>query len=167
MPDKSHVGRRYVADGQVVDLDGAARFAAAVAGSDTVASDLGPVPPTYAAVSCLFPTLGQIILDPELGIQLDGMVHAEQEFTWHQPVATGDVLNSTATIAEVEDKRGRTFVTVALEATRPQTGARVLSGRALLLLAQSAGASPRVGGEADGLGPAASRGASPPGNGGS
>ena len=135
MPDRSHVGRRYVAEGQVADLEGAARFAAAVAGSDPVASDLGPVPPTYAAVYCLFPTLGQIILDPELGIRLEGMVHGEQEFTWHEPVAAGDVLNSTATIAEVEDKRGRTFMTVALEAIRPQTGARVLTGRALLLLA--------------------------------
>ena len=135
MPDKSHVGRRYSAEGQVVDPGGAATFASAVAGSDPVASDLGAVPPTFAAVYCLFPTLGQIILDPELGIRLDGMVHGEQQFTWHEPVAVGDVLDSTATIAAVEDKRGRTFVTVALEATRPQGGARVLSGRALLLLA--------------------------------
>jgi hypothetical protein len=45
------------------------------------------------------------------------------------------VLDAAATIADVEDKRGRTFMTVELEATRPQNGSRVLSGRALLLLA--------------------------------
>ena len=138
MPDKSHVGRRYSAAGQVVDPEGAARFAASVAGTDPVASELGAVPPTYAAVYCLFPTLGQIFLDPELGIRLDGLVHGEQEFTWHEPVAAGDVVDSAATIADVEDKRGRTYVTVALEATRPATGAPVLSGRALLLLSGGA-----------------------------
>lgn len=135
MPDSTHVGRRYVAQGQVVDPQGAARFAAAVAGSDPVPGDLGAVPPTYAAVYCLFPTLAQIFLDPEVGIRLDGMVHGEQEFTWHEPVSPGDVVDAAATIASVEDKRGRTYVTVEIEATRPENGARVLSGRALLLVA--------------------------------
>jgi hypothetical protein len=132
MPDSSHVGRRYVAAGQVVDPEGAARFAAAVAGSAPVASELGPVPPTYAAVYALFPSLGQLFLDDEVGIRLDGMVHGEQEFTWHQPVQPGDVVDSAATIASVEVKRGRTYVTVDLEAMRGDE--RVLSGRALLLM---------------------------------
>jgi acyl dehydratase len=139
MPDSSHVGRRYVAEGQVVDPEGAAAFAAAVAGGDPVASDLGPVPPTYAAVYCLFPTLGQVFLDPDLGIRLDGMVHGEQEFTWHRSVAPGDVVDASATIAGVEDKRGRTYVTIELEAFRPG-GDRVLSGRALLLVPASSAA---------------------------
>jgi len=60
------------------------------------------------------------------------IVHGEQEFTWHRPVQPGDVVDSAATIASVEVKRGRTYVTVELEATRGDE--RVLSGRALLLM---------------------------------
>ncbi len=135
MPDSSHVGRRYTAAGQVVDAQGAARFAAAVAGGDLEAAALGEVPPTYAAVYCLFPTLGQIFLDPEVGIRLDGMVHGEQEFTWHQAVQAGDVLDVSATIAGIAEKRGRQYITVELEARRTGAGEPVLSGRALLLVA--------------------------------
>ena len=135
MPDSSHAGRRFVAAGQVVDPERVRRFAAAVAGADPVASDLGAVPPTYAAVYCLFPTLGQLFADAELGVRLDGTVHAEQEFAWHAPVAPGDVLDSVATIASVELKRGHTFLTLDLECSRPATGETVLTGRTLLLLA--------------------------------
>ena len=134
MADTSHVGRRYTAEGQVVDAEGAARFAAAVAGNDPVPAELGEVPPTFAAVYCLFPTLGQIFLDPEVKIRLEGMVHGEQEFTWHHPVSRGDVVDAAATIAGVEEKRGRLYITVELEATRPGGGEKVLSGRALLLV---------------------------------
>ncbi len=133
MPDQSHVGRRYDAPGQVVEGAAAERFAAAVAGGDPVA-DLGPVLPTYAAVYCLFPTLGQIFLDPEVGLDLAGLVHGEQSFEFHAPVAPGDVIDASAVIATVEEKRGRYFVTVTMEAARP-TGERVVSGRALLIAA--------------------------------
>ncbi|HET9050536.1 MAG TPA: MaoC family dehydratase N-terminal domain-containing protein [Candidatus Dormibacteraeota bacterium] len=135
MPDSSHVGRRYAAAGQVVDADRLRRFAAAIAGDDPVAADLGAVPPTFAAVYCLFPTLGSMFGDADLGIRLDGMVHAEQEFTWHAPVAPGDTLDSVATIAGVAEKRGRTFLTLHLETTRQETRETVLTGRTLLLLA--------------------------------
>lgn len=135
MPDISHVGRRYTAEGMVVDAEGAARFAAAVAGADAVAADLGEVPPTFAAVYCLFPGLGQIFLDPELGIRLEGMIHGEQSFDWHQPVHAGDTLDVAATIAAIEPKRGRQHITVELEAVRSGSGEKVLTGRALLLVA--------------------------------
>jgi len=135
MPDSSHVGRRYAAPGQVVDAEGAAAFAASVAGTDAAPTGLGAVPPTYAAVYCLSPTLGQIILDPEVGIRLEGMVHGEQEFTWHQPVRAGDTLDVEATIAGVVEKRGRVYITVELEARRAGGGETVVTGRALLLVA--------------------------------
>lgn len=132
MPDQSHVGRRYEARGQVVDGSAAAAFAEAIAGSDDVFSP-GTVPPTYAAFYCLFPTLYQLFSDAEVGVNLAGLVHGEQSFEWPSPVRAGDVVDATAVIASVEEKRGMTFLGIDQEA-RTQDGAIVCRGRSLMII---------------------------------
>src|SRR5258708_22322157 len=131
MPDSSHVGRSYRAEGQVVDGERAARFAAAIAGGDEVFQP-GAVPPTFAAVYLMFPALGQVFGDAEVGINLAGLIHGEQRFSFHQPVRAGDVVDSEATIASVDEKRGMTFIGVDMRSTRD--GTPVCSGRALLII---------------------------------
>jgi hypothetical protein len=132
MPDPSHVGRVYRAAGTVVEAERARAFADAIAGEDAVAEPEA-VPPTFAAVYCLFPTLGQLFGDPELDINLAGLIHGEQQFSFHEPVRPGDVVDSQARIASVQEKRGMTFVEVELEAAT-DAGRPVCSGRALLIL---------------------------------
>ncbi|MBJ7609738.1 MAG: MaoC family dehydratase N-terminal domain-containing protein [Candidatus Dormibacteraeota bacterium] len=132
MPDQSHVGRRYEANGQVVDGAGARAFAQAIAGSDEVYA-ASVVPPTYAAVYCLFPTLYQLFGDAEVGVSLAGLVHGEQSFTWPNPVRSGDVVDATAVIASVEDKRGMTFLGIDHEAHR-QDGETVCRGHSLMII---------------------------------
>jgi hypothetical protein len=132
MPDPSHVGRRYVARGQPVSPDRVAAFAAAVSGGGDVFAP-GSVPPTFAAVYCLLPTLAEVFADPELGIELSGLIHVEQSFEWPVPVRPGDRVDAVAEVAAVESKRGLTFVTLGLEATN-QDGATVCRGRSLLLI---------------------------------
>src|SRR5258708_14863156 len=104
MPDSSHVGRSYRAGGQVVDGQRAARFAAAIAGGDQPFQP-GAVPPTYAAVYMMFPALGQVFGDADVGINLAGLIHGEQSFTFHPPLRAGDLVDSEATIASVDQKR--------------------------------------------------------------
>ena len=132
MPDQTHVGRRYEAAGQVVDPAGAAAFAQAIAGSDDFFS-AGAVPPTYAAFYCLFPTLYQLFGDTEVNVNLAGLVHGEQSFEWPSPVRPGDVVDATATIASVEEKRGMTFLGIDHEAHR-QDGETVCRGRSLMII---------------------------------
>lgn len=132
MPDEPRTGRRYVAPGQVVAAERASRFAAAVGGADGTFSPEA-VPPTFAAVYCLEPTLAQVFADPELGIRLAGLIHAEQSFEWPVPVHAGDVVDASAEVASIEAKRGLTFVTLILEATN-QAGETVCRGRSLLLM---------------------------------
>jgi N-terminal half of MaoC dehydratase len=132
MPDQSHVGRRYQASGQVVDGGAAEAFARAIAGSDAVYSP-GVVPPTYAAFYCLFPTLYQLFGDTEVGVNLAGLVHGEQSFEWPSPVRGGDVIDATAVIASVEEKRGMTFLGIEHEAHR-QDGETVCRGRSLMII---------------------------------
>lgn len=132
MPDESHVGRRYEAPGQKVEAERAAAFARAVAGGDSVYAE-GEIPPTFAAVYCLFPTLGQLFGDAEVGINLAGLVHGEQSFRWPHPVRPGDVVDATAVIASVEEKRGMTFVGIDHAATN-QDGDTVCEGRSLMII---------------------------------
>jgi hypothetical protein len=132
MPDKGHVGRRYEATGQVVDGSAAAAFARAIAGSDEVFSP-GAVPPTYAAFYCLFPTLYQFFGDAEVGVNLAGLVHGEQSFEWPAPVRGGDVIDATAVIASVEEKRGMTFLGIDHEAHK-QNGETVCLGHSLMII---------------------------------
>lgn len=132
MPDQSHVGRRYEATGQVVDGTAAEAFAKAIAGSDEVFSP-GAVPPTYGAVYCLFPTLFQIFSDEEVGMSLAGLIHGEQSFEWPSPVRPGDVVDATAVISSVENKRGMTFLGIDHEARR-QDGETVCRGRSLMIV---------------------------------
>ncbi len=132
MPDPSHVGRVYRAPGLVVEAERARAFAEAIAGDDSVAEP-DAVAPTFAAVYCLFPTLGQLFGDPEVGLNLAGLVHGEQQFSFHEPVRPGDVVDSQARIASVQEKRGMTFIGVELEAARDD-GRPVCSGRALLIV---------------------------------
>ena len=132
MPDLSHVGRRYLAPGQVVSAERVAEYASAVSGADAVYSP-GSVPPAFAAVYCLLPSLAKVLADAELGIELAGLIHAEQSFEWPVPVRPGDVVEASAQVASVESKRGMTFVTLNLAATN-QSGHTVCRGRSLLLL---------------------------------
>jgi hypothetical protein len=132
VPDQSHVGRRYEAGGQVVDGAAAEAFAKAIAGADDVFSP-GTVPPTYAAFYCLFPTLYQLFSDSEVGVNLAGLVHGEQSFEWPTPVRAGDVVEATAVIASVEEKRGMTFLGIEHEAHR-QDGEVVCRGRSLMII---------------------------------
>jgi len=131
MPDASHVGRTYRAPGMVVEPDRVRDFSRAIAGDDAVAEP-DAVPPTYAAVYCLFPTLGRLFGDAEVGLDLAGLIHGEQRFTFHAPVRPGDVVDASARIASVEPKRGMTFVRIDLEAAH-QDGRPVCSGQALLI----------------------------------
>ena len=53
--------------------------------------------------------MGPAILDPEVGINLAAMLHGSQEFGWDEPVCDGDVIETTATCKEINEKGGMGF----------------------------------------------------------
>ena len=133
MLDASYVGRRYSAPGQVIDAEQAHRMGLAIGGPDG-AFEAGAVPPTFAAVYCLAPTFAQLFTDPEVGINLAGLIHGEQTLEWPEPARSGDVVDASAEIAGVEEKRGMTFVTLTVEAVRQADGAVVCRGRSMMIV---------------------------------
>ena len=134
MADPSHAGRRYAAPGQVVDPDRARRMARVIAGEGEGEESDASVPPTFAAVYCMAPTLAQLFTDSEVGINLAGLIHGEQRFEWDAEVQAGDVVDSEAVIDSVEERRGMTFLRVRLQATRPADGATVCRGSSLMIV---------------------------------
>jgi N-terminal half of MaoC dehydratase len=137
MPDQSHVGRRYSAPGQRIAPESARAVAAAIAGADPI-REPDVVPPTYAAVYCLGPTLALLFNDPEVGIDLAGLIHGDQSFEWPVPVHPGDVVDASAEITSVDIKRGMTFVRLAMEAVRPTDNAVVCRATSLMILRSAA-----------------------------
>jgi acyl dehydratase len=133
VPDRSHIGRRYSAPGQRIAPESAGAMTRAIAGADAV-REAGAVPPTYAAVYCLGPTLAQLFSDPEVGIDLAGLIHGEQSFEWPTPVHPGDVIDATAEITSIDTRRGMTFVRLAMEATRPADQAVVCRATSLMIV---------------------------------
>ncbi len=108
-------------------------MAAAIAGEDEP-YEPDQVPPTFAAVYCLAPTFAQLFTDAEVGIELAGLIHGEQAFEWPERVRPGDTVDAAAEIVSVEQKRGMTFVTLAVEAVRPADGATVCRGRSMMIV---------------------------------
>lgn len=65
-------------------------------------------PPMFCVVYSA-PAVGQALLDPEVGMNFAAMVHGGQEFEWGEPVCAGDVITTTASVVEIEERRGMGF----------------------------------------------------------
>jgi acyl dehydratase len=67
------------------------------------------------------------VLDPDVGINLGRMLHGSQEFAWGEPVCAGDVIETTARLADLYEKDGREFY-VFESVSRNQEGQEVVRG---------------------------------------
>ena len=67
------------------------------------------------------------VLDPEVGIDFDKLVHGEQQFEWGEPVCAGDVITTTATLTEVTEKMKMGFYVFETESTN-QDGEQTVLG---------------------------------------
>jgi acyl dehydratase len=84
-------------------------------------------PPMFAAVYC-GPAIGAAILDPDVGIDFARMLHAAQEFTWHEPVVAGDEITTEAALDETSERAGLQFYVFKTTSTN-QRGELVSEGR--------------------------------------
>jgi acyl dehydratase len=80
-------------------------------------------PPTFAVIvaqSCE----AQLIADPAAGIDFSRVVHGEERFTHHRPIAAGDRLVATLHVDSVREAAGHAMVTTRVELAA-ETGERV------------------------------------------
>jgi acyl dehydratase len=147
--DVRHVGRRYGPFPITVCAEQIRAFALAVAGGvpgyfgsaqgephspgvDEEAARRSPhgalvAPPTFGVTFAMRP-FALACTDPELGLDLLRLLHAEQEFEHGAPVRPGDVLTTVGEIVAVRSRGLLDFLTVRTE-TVNQDGERVLVAR--------------------------------------
>jgi hypothetical protein len=78
--------------------------------------------------------MAQLLGDQDLGLDLMKLVHGEQAFEFPNALSVGDVVDSTATLVSVDQKAGKTFLGIDLEAKRKADGATVCLGHSTLII---------------------------------
>jgi acyl dehydratase len=68
-------------------------------------------PPTFP-FSIAYRAAGQVVDDPDVGLDFDRVVHGDQKFAYTRPIRAGDVLSVRASIEAVKSMAGNDFLTV-------------------------------------------------------
>ncbi|RKT33275.1 acyl dehydratase [Microbacterium sp. AG1240] len=93
-------------------------------------------PPTFAMVVQDI-TLQQLLAEPESGIELSRLVHAEQRFRYSRPIIAGDELTATLTVGGIRTLGGNAMVTSDAEIVDAD-GAHVVTATSVLLVGEGA-----------------------------
>jgi acyl dehydratase len=145
--NQSLKGKEYQEVTFAVDADRVVQFADAVGEDRPVFRDAesarslgypGQVaPPTFVTVMQIM-TSGQVVLDPELGLDYSRVVHGEQEYEWRRPVRVGDELRATPRIADIYSRGPNEFLVIEAD-VKDGNGETVVVGRTTLLSRGTAG----------------------------
>lgn len=90
----------------------------------------GFAPPTFLTVC----REGEFDLLADMGIRLAQAIHADQEYTYEEPILPGDVLKFESTLAKVLEKRGSSgamkFLVFETQLTAVRSGRSLPAGSA-------------------------------------
>ncbi len=92
-------------------------------------------PPTFAMVVQDL-TLQQLRGDPDSGIELSRLVHAEQRFRYSRPIVAGDELTATLSVTGIRTLGGNAMITSEAEIV-DATGAHVVTATSVLLAGEA------------------------------
>jgi acyl dehydratase len=88
-------------------------------------------PPTFVTKMQIMSS-GQVVVDPELGLDYSRVLHGEQEYEWRRPAVVGDVLSATPRIADIFAKKSNEYLIVETE-VKDANGETVVVGRSTLI----------------------------------
>ena len=135
--DTKFIGKKYPTFVYEIGREKVREFARAVGETNPLyldvekaeASKYGRIvaPPTFACVYAGEP-VGKMLLDRELALNLMMLVHGEQEFEFFNVAKSGDVMSTECEIAEIYEKKGKSFIT-AETMTANQDGEPVVKAR--------------------------------------
>lgn len=92
-------------------------------------------PPTFAMVVQDL-TLQQLLGDPDSGIELSRLVHAEQRFRYSRPIVAGDELVATLSVTGIRSMGGNAMITSEAEIVDAD-GAHVVTTTSILLAGEA------------------------------
>jgi acyl dehydratase len=93
-------------------------------------------PPTFAMVIQDL-TLQQLLGEPDSGIELSRLVHAEQRFRYTRPIVAGDELSATLSVTGIRTLGGNAMVTSEADITDAD-GAHVVTAVSVLVVGEGA-----------------------------
>ena len=82
-------------------------------------------PPTFV-FSITFKAAGQVVADPQLGLDYSRVVHGDQKFAYNRPVRAGDRLTVTSTIEKIRSMAGNEVLDIRGE-VHDQDGEHVVT----------------------------------------
>lgn len=100
-------------------------FASAL-GDDSLSDRVFPVAPPTFGIVVVGAAWDTLFADPELGLSLSRIVHAEQQFRYLRPLEPGDVVTATLTIDKVRVRGGAEFISTSVD-VRDEVGQSVLT----------------------------------------
>ncbi|MEV5958351.1 MaoC family dehydratase N-terminal domain-containing protein [Streptomyces sp. NPDC051987] len=120
--DQSFVGRTYPpTEPYEVGREKIREFAEAVGDTNAVYTDAEAAkalgysdviaPPTFV-FSITFRAAGQVVEDPQLGLDYSRVVHGDQKFAYRRPVRAGDRLTVTSTIEAIKSLAGNDVIDI-------------------------------------------------------
>jgi len=92
-------------------------------------------PPTFAMVVQDL-TLQQLLGDPDSGIELSRLVHAEQRFRYTRPIVAGDELVAALSVTGIRSMGGNAMITSEAEIV-DAAGAHVVTTTSILLAGEA------------------------------
>jgi acyl dehydratase len=93
-------------------------------------------PPTFAIV-VTDATLQQLLAEPDSGIVLKNVLHAEQRFRYSRPIVAGDELTARLSVTGIRAMGAASMVTSESEIT-DAAGAHVVTATSILLVGEGA-----------------------------
>jgi acyl dehydratase len=117
--DTKFIGKKYPPSTYEIGKEKIKEYARAVGDSNPLylddekakASPYGGIiaPPMFAVVYAK-DILGQVLMDPEMALNLMMLVHGEQTFEFGAIVRPGDVITTEGHIKDIYNKKGKDFV---------------------------------------------------------
>jgi acyl dehydratase len=83
-------------------------------------------PPMFAVVYC-WGAVALPAVDPDVDLNFAMLVHGGQEFTWGEPVCSGDTISTVASVKDIHEKGGMGFYVFETVSTN-QDSAEVARG---------------------------------------
>ncbi|HUY25504.1 MAG TPA: MaoC family dehydratase N-terminal domain-containing protein, partial [Candidatus Saccharimonadales bacterium] len=103
-------GRSYQAAPEVLDRRRHARYALAVGAAKGLGDHFVRPLACFAAVYLLWPVVPQLFSDPEVGLDVEHLLHGEQEFSFERPLGFEETITSEGVISRAERRRGMIFL---------------------------------------------------------
>jgi acyl dehydratase len=91
-------------------------------------------PPTFPIV-LQDATLQQLLAEPDSGIELSRVLHAEQRFRYSRPIVAGDEITGRLSVTGIRTVGGNAMVTSETE-LKDATGAHVVTATSVLLVGE-------------------------------